>query len=252
MSKFSRSFKQCTFTASAIVLMAMLCAAQQQPTSKAQPRPTPQRAVAKVTRATLGAVVPAGKPCPVTVQLNGTITTSGPAEVKYTWLSSDNSTWPEKTINFTKAEMQKVTETWQLGKTYTGWVQLKVVSPNSLLSNRANFKVTCGGTTGGAGKVTRAAVTATFPRGAACPLTVTFHGSITTNGAATVKYTWVSFDGGTWPEGTTNFARAGTNSVTESRQVFANQNGWMQLKVLSPNAVVSPQAHYSVTCPAKK
>jgi hypothetical protein len=252
MSTFSRSFKNYTLTTLAVVLMAMFCAAQQQPTSKAQPRPTPPRAAGKVTRATLGAVVPAGKPCPVTVQLNGTITTNGATEVKYTWLSSDNSTWPQQTINFTKAETQKAATTWQLGKTYNGWVQLKVLSPNSILSPRANFKVNCGGTTGGTGKVTRAAVAATFPRGAACPLTVTFHGSITANGAATVKYTWVSFDGGTWPEGTTTFARAGTNTVTESRQVFANQNGWMQLKVLSPNALISPQAHYSVTCAAKK
>jgi hypothetical protein len=252
MPKFSQSYKQYTLTTLAVFLMAMFCAAQQQPTSKAQPRPTPPKAAGKVTRATLGAVVPAGK-CPVTVQLNGTITTNGPTEVKYTWLSSDNSTWPQATLNFTQAGTQKAATTWQLGAAYTGWVQLKVLSPNAILSPRANFKVTCGGaTTGGAGKVTRATLVATYPRGAACPVTVTFHGTIATNGAATVKYTWVSMDGGTWPEGTTTFARAGTNSVTESRQVFKTETGWMQLKVLSPNAVLSPRASYVITCPAKK
>jgi hypothetical protein len=185
------------------------------------------------------------------VELNGTITTNGPAEVKYTWLSSDNSTWPEHTINFAKAGTEKVTESWQLGKTYTGWVQLKIVSPNAILSPRANFRVTCG-PAGGAGRVTRATLAAVVARGQACPLTVNFDGTITTNGAAEVKYTWVSFDGGTWPERTLNFAKAGTEKVTESRQAFASGTGWMQLKVVSPNAVMSPRANYRVTCPQSK
>jgi hypothetical protein len=81
---------------------------------------------------------------------------------------------------------------------------------------------------------------------------VYFNGTITTNGPAEVKYTWVSFDGGTWPERNINFAKAGTEKVNESRQAPENQTGWMQLKVLSPNAVMSPRANYRVMCPAGK
>ena len=234
-----------------VCLLAILSGAQQ-PTSTAQPRPPRPVPAARVTRATLGAVVPLGKPCPVTVNLNGTITTSGPVEVKYTWLSSDGATWPEHTINFAKAGTEKVTETWQLGKTYAGWVQLKVVSPNAIMSPRANFKVTCGGPTGGAGKATRVTLAAVVSQGQACPKTVNFNGSITANGRAEVKYTWVSFDGGSWPEHTLNFSSAGTQRVTEQRQVPQNQSGWMQLKVLSPNAVISPRANYRVTCSQPK
>lgn len=245
MSKFSK-----LLVPFSILLLAGFCSAQQ-PTARPQPRPPRPAAAGRVTRATLGAVVPAGKPCPVTVNLNGTITTNGAAEVKYTWLSSDNSTWPEKTINFAKAGMQKVSETWQLGKTYNGWVQLKVVSPNALLSNRAAFRVNCG-PAGGTGKVTRATLAAVVAKGQTCPRNVSFNGTITTNGAAEVKYTWVSFDGGTWPEHTIKFAKAGTEKVGESRQVSETSSGWMQLKVVGPNAVMSPRANYHVACPAPK
>lgn len=250
MSKFVQLLKWIALGLSLSVLFSIVCVGQQ-PTAKAQPRPTPPKAAARVNRVTLGAVAPAGKPCPVTVELNGTITTNGAVEVKYTWLSSDNSKWPESSINFAKAGTEKVNTTWQLGKTYAGWVQLKILSPNSIVSPRANFKVTCGGAAGG-GRVTRATLAAVLAPGQGCPRTVNFNGTITTNGAAEVKYTWVSFDGGTWPEHTINVARAGTERVTENRQVPATETGWMQLKVLSPNAVMSPRANYRVTCPAKK
>ncbi len=239
-----------TWVALAAFFVSVLCQAQQ-PTSKVQPRPPRPAPAARVTRATLAAVVPPGKPCPITVELNGTITTTGPLEVKYTWVSSDNANWPEHTINFAKAGTEKVHETWQLGKTYTGWVQLKVVTPNQVLSPRANFKVNCG-PAAGTGKVTRATLAAVVSRGAACPLNVSFNGTITTNGPAEVKYTWVSFDGGSWPERTLKFGKAGTEKVGELRHAGESGKGWMQLKIVSPNAVMSPRANYVVTCPAAK
>jgi len=87
----------------------------------------------------------------------------------------------------------------------------------------------------------------------ACPTKVQFKGTITTNGPTEVKYTWASFDGGTWPEGTLKFTAAGTKPVSESREVFApGQTGWMELKVLAPNTLHSTQAKYVFTCAAKQ
>jgi hypothetical protein len=63
--------------------------------------------------------------------------------VKYTWISSDNARWPEHTLNFAKAGMERVSETWQVGKPGPLWVQLKVLTPNGELSPRANYTVTC-------------------------------------------------------------------------------------------------------------
>ncbi|HKV94813.1 MAG TPA: hypothetical protein VJW20_19875 [Candidatus Angelobacter sp.] len=86
-----------------------------------------------------------------------------------------------------------------------------------------------------------------------CPTKVQFKGTITTDGPAEVKYSWASFDGGTWPETTIKFTAAGTRSVSESREVFApGQNGWMQLNVLAPNTLHSTQAKYTFTCRAKQ
>src|SRR5215470_7233991 len=113
MPKFLQLLKQSIFAASAVFLLLASCPAQG-PTSKAQPKPPRPAAAARATRATLAAVVPKGKPCPLTVNLNGTITTSGAAEVKYTWASSDDSIWPTHTITFAKAGTEKVTEHWQL------------------------------------------------------------------------------------------------------------------------------------------
>ena len=219
----------------------------------AQPqRPRPSSPRGQVTRATLGAVVPQGKPCPLTVSFNGAITTNGPVEVKYTWVSFDGGTWPERTVTFTKAGTEKVSETRQVPSNQTGWMQLKVLSPDALVSNRANYRVTCG-KAGGAGRVTRATLTVTNPSaGKPCPQTLDFNGTITTNGAADVKYTWVSSDGATWPEHSLHFAGAGTQRANETWSLGATNTVWAQLKVLSPNAVFSPRANARVACPAPR
>jgi hypothetical protein len=90
-----------------------------------------------------------------------------------------------------------------------------------------------------------------IPRAAVCPVKMNFSGTITTSGTTDVKYTWASSDGGTWPEGTLHFAKAGTEKVGRELQMGAAGSavhGWLQIKVLSPNAVVSNKAGYSVAC----
>ncbi|HYL91910.1 MAG TPA: hypothetical protein VEW69_02010 [Alphaproteobacteria bacterium] len=88
----------------------------------------------------------------------------------------------------------------------------------------------------------------------ACPGKFKFIGLITTDGAGPVKYTWASFDGGTWPEQTITFSAKGTKNVMETREMGAagqTQSGWMQLKVLSPNTLQSTQARFQVACGAR-
>ena len=231
-------------------LMIFLCvgagSAQQPP----RPVPRPSPAAGRVIRTTVGAVVSQGK-CPATVTFNGTITTNGPAEVKYTWVSFDGGAWPERTIKFAKAGTEKVVESRSVHSNQTGWMQLKVLSPNAMLSNRANYKVTCAA--GGNGKVTRATLAVTNPSaGKPCPQTLNFNGTITTNGPAEVKYTWVSSDGATWPEHTLRFASAGTQRANETWSLRATNTVWAQLKVVAPNTVLSNRATARVTCPAPK
>ncbi len=94
-----------------------------------------------------------------------------------------------------------------------------------------------------------------IPRTAACPVKMNFAGTITTNGATEVKYTWASSDGGTWPEGTLKFTKAGSEKVGRELEMGAagqTVHGWLQIKVLSPNAIVSNKAGYSVRCTAPR
>lgn len=137
MSKFSKLFASLS-----ILLFATFCFAQQS-TSKAQPRPPRPAAAGRATRATLAAVVPRSNSCPVKVSFNGTITTNGPAEVKYTWVSFDGGTWPEHTIKFTKAGTERVGEVREVSESGTGWMRLKVIAPDTLMSSVARYRVTC-------------------------------------------------------------------------------------------------------------
>jgi hypothetical protein len=103
-----------------------------------------------------------------------------------------------------------------------------------------------------AGRATRATLTvAKVPRQAPCPVKLHFTGTITTDGATEVKYTWVSFDGGTWATSTLNFTGPGTQKVGQEWQLGgAGQtvHGWLQLKVTSPDSLVSTKAPFTVVC----
>jgi hypothetical protein len=102
-----------------------------------------------------------------------------------------------------------------------------------------------------AGRVTGVVVSVSAPSHYTCPVQESFSGSIAVNGATDVTYTWVSFDGGTWPQGTLHFTGPGRQTVHEQVKVGATGqviHGWMQLKVLSPNAVLSRRGAYTVSC----
>lgn len=77
--------------------------------------------------------------------------------------------------------------------------------------------------------------------------TFAFNGTITTNGAGTVRYTWERSDGALSPEKTAYFANAGTQTVTDTWSLNANYSGWARLHVLSPNDTSSNMATFSHT-----
>jgi hypothetical protein len=87
--------------------------------------------------------------------------------------------------------------------------------------------------------------------GEPCPANMTFRGAITTNGATTVEYTWLSSDGRSWPTRNLKFAAAGTQSVTESWKL--GQPGktvevWIQMQIVSPNRTFSNKVTENFTC----
>jgi hypothetical protein len=87
--------------------------------------------------------------------------------------------------------------------------------------------------------------------GEPCPANPTFYGEIATDGATTVKYTWVSSDGRSWPTRNLKFTSATTQSVSESWKLGApgkHVNKWIELQILSPNRKTSNKVDYVLNC----
>lgn len=84
--------------------------------------------------------------CPTTVDFYGTITMNGPGTVRYTFERSDGATAPVYTLVFPAAGTKEVRTSWTLGRSYSGYEKLKVISPNRRESSEARFNLNCEGT----------------------------------------------------------------------------------------------------------
>ena len=90
-----------------------------------------------------------------------------------------------------------------------------------------------------------------FRVGESCSTDTTIHGEITTNGATTVSYTWISSDGRSWPHRNLKFASATQRQVTENWKLGGpgkKVNKWIQLQILSPNRTLSNKLDLDFTC----
>ena len=117
---------------------------------KPAPKPkTPAKSAAHVTNVHLEANPPfknynAG--CPVRVTFQAAISTDGPANVGYTFESSDGHPWVGHMLTFTGAGTKQVPAIWTINKDFSGWLVLKPAKPyNYIESTRAFFNVKCKG-----------------------------------------------------------------------------------------------------------
>lgn len=86
--------------------------------------------------------------CPGTIQFIGKIQASGAGRVKYRWLWSDGAISSVEYVDFEEPGIKYVITTWTLGNVnllprYEGWAQIKILSPNAMLSNQAEFRLVC-------------------------------------------------------------------------------------------------------------
>lgn len=85
--------------------------------------------------------------CPHKFVFTGRITVNRAGRVNYTWLRSDGARAKTFFLDFHVPGTQTVAYEWELGGamgSYPGrWVQIEVLAPNSRLSNRAVFDLTC-------------------------------------------------------------------------------------------------------------
>jgi hypothetical protein len=146
MLRFAPPNKPIMIAALGALLLAGAAAAAQ--STKAQPRPPSPKAMGNVTSVEVqppktgaGSVA-----CPEKLTVYGSITTDGPGDVQYTWVTSDGKSWPDSMIRFTSKGQEGVNTEWKVGKpgkTVHAWIRLKVLSPNRKLSPKVTFTLQC-------------------------------------------------------------------------------------------------------------
>jgi len=200
-------------------------------------------AVTSVT-ASVSPAVSSG-PCPQTIHFTGQIVANGAGAVTYRWERSNGEVGPTQSLTFNAAGTKTVTSAdWTLNQSGTYWAKLHVLTPNDLISFQAKFTLNCGPSF----QVTLASVNVnpTSFTGS-CPKTVTFNGTIKTNGPGTVTYRWVR----NGEEGSTKsitFNAAGTQTVTGDWTMNTSGTYRMSLHILEPNDLRSNEAQFQLTC----
>ena len=81
--------------------------------------------------------------CPKRFNFIGKISVNKPGVVKYKWIRSDGAIAPVKTLIFRRRGVRTVSTYWILSAPGTHWQAIKIISPNSKVSNRAVFTLRC-------------------------------------------------------------------------------------------------------------
>jgi hypothetical protein len=181
--------------------------------------------------------------CPKTIIFTGTISSIGSGTAKYQWEHSSGGLSNVRTTTFNDGDSQTVTfERTFPSSSNIGWYRIRVLSPNALVSNKADYSVTC------AGRVTRVEALAISYQGE-CPYIVNARGKITTDGPATLEYVFVRDDipGQKYP-GSIPVSEAGTRLISQPFPVTKSVSSRFRLATSKPNAVNSNWAELVVKC----
>ncbi len=81
--------------------------------------------------------------CPYQFNFSAIITANGSGTVNYQWERSDGTSDLPQSVSFSSAGSVVVTTYWVLGGSYSGWERVRILSPNSMLSNQAYFSLSC-------------------------------------------------------------------------------------------------------------
>jgi hypothetical protein len=90
--------------------------------------------------------------CPLKLDLLGNVTASGSGQVRVRMMPEGRpGIWPEEVLNFSGPGTQQVhkilpnlgSNVWKPGSHHTGWYILKVLSPQPMESDKAEYDVTC-------------------------------------------------------------------------------------------------------------
>ena len=81
--------------------------------------------------------------CPAVFDFSGTITTDGPASVRYNWLKSGGSFTDESAVPFSQSGTQTVSYRWEISTSGTHGLKLHLISPVDILADEAVFTLAC-------------------------------------------------------------------------------------------------------------
>ena len=191
---------------------------------------------------------------PSTFTYSGTLSASAPGTVRYQWVYSSGQPGPARTVSFTAAGQHEVTGGTVTANTAgSGWGAIKLLSPVGRTSDRAAYKLLCGGS--GAGGVTVTAAVTPATRTAVCATGVpafTAAGSIEASRAEAVTYYWAQSSGKDSAPATLTFTGPGTRPAAPLTITppAASGAGEAVLVVTSPVAAASAPATYTLTCKA--
>ncbi len=103
---------------------------------------SPAPKIGQVTRMELRAVPREYRgPCPKTIRFIGMITFDGPGKIVYSIERSAGAKLAQgRNLSFAGAGTKRVDDTWEIGKSYTGW---EMLASGDLRSNKAEFRVEC-------------------------------------------------------------------------------------------------------------
>ena len=82
----------------------------------------------------------------------------------------------------------------------------------------------------------------------ACPSSVTFTATITSNKDGVIAYKWERSDGSATATQTLTFPNATSLTAVNTWPVSATTSGWQRLHVVTPNDVSSNAVNFTVTC----
>src|SRR5688572_22935030 len=89
-------------------------------------------------------------PCPATIGFTGKIIANGRLTARYRFERSNGTSSPTQSISFGGPGEEAVSTSWTPSlssgaSTFEGWIVLRILTPNEVVSERANFSVHCTG-----------------------------------------------------------------------------------------------------------
>jgi len=194
----------------------------------------------------------AGVPCPKKIKFKGTIQTRSGGVVKYRFIRSNGTRSPIRKLRVHRAGSYNVYDNFIINRASRGWVKIKIIAPNILLSPKTNFRATCPVIHQPHQPLVQRVKLKASPQEvrAVCPKKMHFKGMIKVRHAGIVKYRFERSDGTKSAIQELRAPRAGNYNITTNWRLRGNTRGWVRLRVISPNRsrMVSGKAHFRLRC----